>query len=242
MKQPFKATHMQNKSLTFRWMAVFAIFAMLIHTLPAEPAYSREAILKLLPNMTPPYSKEVWRKLDKLEQLGELAYPVLCQEILAPNELYIIQAIVGVLIRNKGDKKLPLEAIRKLAIQRASDEDTRCTVVEALGKIGTPEDLIYLRKQLADPSIAIQIHAIRSLGGIGGKDSVLLIEAWAAKNSGDTYIAEEASKVIKSISQRAKSPSSKNSIIPSPPSVLNPNPSEFQVPTRRRWSQRRGAW
>lgn len=199
---------MQNKSLTLRLMAAFAICAATDYPLSAEPAYSREAILQLLPDMLPPYSEEVWRKLDKLEQLGEAAYPVLCEKMLASNDLYTIQPIIGVLIRSKGDKKLPLEAIRNLAIKSASDEDIRISVIKALGNFGTSEDVIYLHKQLEDPSIAIQIKAIWSLGQIGGIDSVPLIEAWGVKNSSDKYRIEDAKKAIESIRQRAKAQSS----------------------------------
>lgn len=199
---------MQNKSLTLRLMAAFAICAAPGYSLSAEPAYNREAILQLLPDMIPPYSEEVWRKLDKLEQLGEAAYPVLCEKMLASNDLSTIQAIIGVLMRSKGDKKLPLEAIRKLAIKSASDEDIRISVMMALGNIGTSEDVIYLHKQLEDPSIAIQIQAIESMGQIRGIDSVPLIEAWGVKNSRDKYRIEDAKKAIESIRQRAKAKSS----------------------------------
>lgn len=199
---------MQNKSLTLRLMAAFAICAAPGYSLSAEPAYSREAILQLLPDMIPPYSEEVWRKLDKLEQLGEAAYPVLCEKMLASKDLHIIQAIIGLLIRSKGDKKLPLEAMRKLAIKSASDERIRISVMNALGQIGTSEDVIYLQKQLEDSRIAVQIQAIRSLGQIGGKDSVPLIEAWGVRNGSDKYDIEEAKKAIESIRQRAKAQSS----------------------------------
>ncbi len=204
MKQAFKATHVKNKSHTLRLMAVFAICAAPSYSLCAEPAYSREAILQLLPDMIPPYSKEVWNKLHKLEQLGEAAYPVLCEEMLASTKLDMIQAIINVFISSKGDKKLPLEAIRNLAIKRDSDEDIRDTVVRALGYFGKPEDVVYLHKRLADPELIVQISAVESLGQIGGIDSVPLIEAWGVKNSSDKYRTEEAKKAIESIRQRAK--------------------------------------
>lgn len=207
MKKLFKVTHMQNSNLTLRWMAILAIFVASMCSLSAEPI-SPDAIRKLLPHTVPPYSNEEIQNLDKLEQLGEAAYPALCQEMLAPHDEHIVQTIIAVLIKSKGDKTLPLSAIRKLAILRASEEHLRSTVVKALGKIGTPEDLLYLHKQMDDPDIGNQFDTVWSLGQIGGKDSIPLIEAWAAKNSGDKFATEDAKKAIESINQRAKAQSS----------------------------------
>lgn len=186
---------------------MLAIFVALTCSLSAEP-FSPDAIRKLLPTRVPPYSDAEEQNIDKLVQLGEAAYPALCQEMLAPNDEHIVQTIIYVLIKSKGDKTLPLAAIRKLAIVRASEEDLRSSVVKALGKIGTPEDLIYLHKRMDDPDLSVQIDTVRSLGQIGGKDSVPLIEAWGVKNSRDKYRTEDAKKAIESINQRAKAQSS----------------------------------
>ena len=200
---------MQNNTLTFRWIVALVIVLISICPLSAQSMNSQTTVTDLLPTGFPPYSEKELLNYETLLHLSDKAYPALCQEMLSANDEHKIGLIISVFIESKGDKTVPLAAIRKLAIKRTGsskeDVEMRVIVVQALGKIGKPEDAGYLHQQLGDASEAVQINSIRSLGQIGGKESVSLIDAWVIKNKDRLPSAKaEASKAMDFISQRSK--------------------------------------
>lgn len=204
---------MQNKYRTLLVSTLCFLTGASPHFAFSQTMNDNKTILELLPRGIDMVDEAEARNYEQIIKMGESAYPALCHELLATKDDIIVGRILSIFIESKGDKTLPLTAIRKLASIRTGpskqDTDMRVIVVQALGKMGKPEDAKYLHQQLNDPSDAVQINSIRSLGHIGGKESVSLIAAWVAKNKNRLPSANaEAGKAIDFISQRSKTQSS----------------------------------
>lgn len=177
---------MHTKLKALGIIAAVAFTLIRAQPLSATQPTQEDSIINLLPTGHPPFTDEELHRYNKLRKMGAEAHTALSKELLSTNDEYRIGLIVGLMVEGEGDKKIALDAVRKLGDRRLGDTEkdikVRLTVILALGKIGTAEDLGYLENELNAPLDAIQINSVRSMALIGDDKAIPLIERWANKN------------------------------------------------------------
>lgn len=154
-------------------------------------------------------------QLARVMELGEAAYPSFCNRLLSmdvhkdPAAIEFANILIG-LAESKGDKTLPLETIRQLAAIHSGnskiEKTLRWHIVQALGKIGDPQDVAYLLNLLKDPDYLIQATSVRALGQLGGRDVLPALQQWEEMQGKlDPNASRIAQEAIQLITQRVES-------------------------------------
>lgn len=181
---------------------------------------TKEQVLQLIPQGIDFEDKKEIERYNKLVSMGERAYPGLVQLLedtkdrVEPNNRLLISTILSVFINSRGDKRVPIEATKRLLAKTKGEEkaavDIRIIAVMCLGKIGRPEDRECIFSLLEDRDEKVRINALRALSKLGNEGDVKRIQDFLGKRKaqltddeiGKDYSLKEAEKVIEELKQK----------------------------------------
>jgi len=181
---------MLNKYIfTIVLLSVLAMFCTLGHaqqSLQNDTKMSKQQILDLLPRHHGDLDERHLQNLKQLLKMGESTYSALSEELLNTDDVFTASSIFYIFSESKGDKTIPLKAVRKLT-NKWKDSSTyegrsmRIDAARALGEFGTKEDNAILLSFLEDQEQSVRHYSLESLAKIGDEKTMQKVETWLAK-------------------------------------------------------------
>ena len=187
----------RNIILVFVSFCAIMLFCMPVQaqSSPQGTKMNNEEIIALLPRGTDMLDEKDVQRYEQLVKMGATAYPALSSELLNTTDEITASRIISIFVESKGDKTVPRETIRKLVSKWDSStrhgKAIREVSAEALGKIGTKEDVSVLFSLLDDKDKSVQIQSLRSLAKVGDEQSIQQIRVWIVKRRGSMSREEQ---------------------------------------------------
>lgn len=124
--------------------------------------------------------KDAIAGFKEIVDLGAAAYPALAELLEATNEPVPVGNILSVFIESKGDKRIAVDATKKLLRREPAETDAsvRIEAVNALAQIATTNDASALVPLMADPSEAVRVNVMRALSKLGTTNELVRIEEY----------------------------------------------------------------
>lgn len=116
---------------------------------------SRDEIISMIPKGVEKDSQEEIQNWQILIDSGESIYQPLSDILLDPNQKVIADDVISIFVKSKGDKTIPLEALRtylEVNAKKVPLDRTVFSVVIAMGAMGGKVEAKALR-ELVDPEI-----------------------------------------------------------------------------------------
>jgi len=192
---------------------VLLCFVVFVQCAAAEPQTIKGRAQEIFANddMMDENAVTAWRELI---DLGEEAYPAVLEILDETDDPMIASRALAFFIESSGDKRPAIEAIGRV-LERTEGQgrdaiSLRVNAVMALGKIGGEEDCALLYPLLYDKSERVRINVMRTLAGLGNRETVERIEAslaertdgWAEEEIRKDYSVGEGRKAVEAIQAR----------------------------------------
>jgi len=225
-------------------LSIFMVFTLMIAACTSADAQvpdnkakmSKEQILDLLHRVGDMRSEKEMQNFKRLLEMGENVYPVLSEKLFdagepySPAEEYFTNRIMIIFIESKGDKTIPLKAVRKFikkwtepktytgeGWQRGTAENMRSLAARALGEFSMKEDNAILLSLLNDPCSGVQSASLDALAKIGDEKVLQEVEKWLVKRKATEsqnkreeqdkdWVIRNAEKAIETFRARLKKP------------------------------------
>ena len=158
----------------FQHWSIGYLAAMLANMGPESAPGLRAALAD--PSRPPQIRAVVARTLTSLRDVGSA--DIASQVLQSDDHIDVVIPVLGLIEKVGGRDQLPV--VRQLL--ESSDHAVRARAVSTLARIGTPEDVAYIRAALDDESNWVVLHAVRGLNETGETD--LLAEIAASERPG----------------------------------------------------------
>lgn len=206
----------------------------------AQQSVTDEEVARLLPRTPYAMEGEEISNYKKLVAIGPAAYPSLIEELIKTDDFVVAARIMGIFVESKGDKALPIDAIKNLITKWSGtsqiDVIIAANAVEAIGEIGSQKDSDFLTELLSKSgSPRVRFLALSSLGKIGDENTRSKLQEWLT-NRRSTLPPEtqdkdplllEGERAVQSLDNRLKNSRSSPQQVHTPPipeTVTSPTP------------------
>ena len=176
---------------------------------------TKKEVVALLPTGPDMIDDSAMSNYTKLVALGPDAYPALSDLLDETEDPIVISRIFAVFVKSKGDKTNAVSAIIKTLERFPGAEQTSITIqivaLDALGSIGSTNDITVVHKLIDSNSERVRINALRAAGRIGNASSIERLESILNKRGANLskdekrrdYSFAEGAKAITKIRSRA---------------------------------------
>lgn len=183
-------------------------FAINDYLVAGTGTLSESELIEKIPRSFDLMDLEEMRNLSYLIGLGEPIYPVLAKQLEQTKDPFFAGSIIAIFRESKGDKTLPVAAIRKtIGKWNLSESDEKRVVMDSLstlGNIGSMRDAEVVFKVMSESyDVDVEIFGLQSLAKLGGPDTAVKISEWLKIRQKQGWPTEYARKAVMSESKTA---------------------------------------